>query len=116
VSRPADQGGGAGPQQRWLLYVPPGDGKHEAEAAHRGDDEREQLERQAEREGRDPCRDSRGDRDEAQRERERDQLGDAEHGRYDQPDDPRHHGRSAGNFSTALPCRKTSWHGQIARP
>src|SRR5690242_6188956 len=87
----ADEGGGSGLQQRGLLDVPSGDGKHDAEARDRRDDEREQLEGQSELKGRDTRGHTRAYRDEAKREREGDQLGDPEHSCHDQPDDPCHH-------------------------
>ena len=60
---PADQGGGPGPEKRRLLDVAPGDGEHEAEAGGGGEHESEQLEGQAELQGRDGGGDARGDRD-----------------------------------------------------
>jgi len=92
---PPDQGGGSGLQQRRLVHMASGDGEHQAEAGHGGDDEREQLEGQTELQGRDGGGNARADRDQTQRECERDQLGDTEHSRHDQPDDPCNHGRSA---------------------
>jgi len=62
---PANQRGGAGPEQRRLLHMPPGDREHQAEPGPRGDDEREQLEGQPEVSRRDSRRDARADRDEA---------------------------------------------------
>jgi hypothetical protein len=110
---PADQCGHAGPQHRRLLQVPPGDRKHEAETRGRGDDEREELEGQAQIGRADGGGDEGADRDDAERERGCGQLGDAQYRRHDQPDDPCHDGRSASVAIRSLRIDAVSrWRGQ----
>jgi hypothetical protein len=90
-----DERGGAGPEQWRLLDMPPGDGQHEPETSPGRDHECQQLEREGRVCTADAGRDQRRHRDDAERERGGQQFGDAERRRHDQPDDPRHQGRSA---------------------
>ena len=83
---------------RRLLDVADGDRADEAESRPGRDDERGQLDREINVKRPDHGRDHGRDRDNAEGERYRHELGNTEHGRHDQPDDPGLHGRSAECF------------------
>jgi len=94
LGRPANQCRRTGPEQRGLRNVPSRDGPDEAEARTRGTHEGEQLDGQRQANGPSPGSHDSAHGDDAERERGSHQLGHAEYGGHDQPDNPCGHDRS----------------------